>query len=85
MSDILEIRDACSSSLDLLQSTAFSQYLRIYKKQYIIDLESRKNSEQKEEVIHKKEFVDKIEPENFIEILESKDIDVSKKHLLKNI
>ena len=53
MSDILEIRDACSS-LDLLQSTAFSQYLRIYKKQYIIDLESRKNSEQKEEVIHKR-------------------------------
>lgn len=83
MSDILEIRDACSSSLDLLQSTAFSQYLRIYKKQYIIDLESRKNSEQKEEVIHKKEFVDKIEPENFIEILESKDIDVSKKTSFK--
>ena len=83
MSDILEIRDACSSSLDLLQSKAFSQYLRIYKKQYIIDLESRKNSEQKEEVIHKKEFVDKIEPENFIEILESKDIDVSKKTSFK--
>ena len=78
MSDILEIRDACSSSLDLLQSTAFSQYLRIYKKQYIIDLESRKNSEQKEEVIHKG-IRGQIEPENFIEILESKDIDVKKR------
>ena len=84
MSDILEIRDACDNSLELLQSKAFKQYLRIYKKQYINDLESRKNTEQKEEVIHKKEFVDKIEPEDFIEILNSKDIDESK-NFLKNI
>ena len=81
MSDILEIRDACDNSLELLQSKAFNQYLRIYKKQYIIDLESRKNTEQKEEVIHKKEFVNKIEPEDFIEILNSKDIDDSKKNI----
>ncbi len=83
MSDILEIRDACDNSLELLQSKAFKQYLRIYKKQYINDLESRKNTEQKEEVIHKKEFVDKIEPEDFIEILNSKDIDESKKTSFK--
>ena len=83
MSDILEIRDACDNSLELLQSKAFNQYLRIYKKQYIIDLESRKNTEQKEEVIHKKEFVNKIEPEDFIEILNSKDIDDSKKTSFK--
>ena len=31
MEEIFEIRDACKTSLELLKSKAFSQYLEIYK------------------------------------------------------
>ena len=49
MEDILEIRDGCKTPLQLLKSKAFSRYLSIYKKQFIKELKSREDSEQKEE------------------------------------
>ena len=70
MTEILEIRDGCSTSLELLQSEAFNKFLNLYKKQFIRELESREEGDQKEEVIHKKYFVDSIMPTDFIKILE---------------
>ena len=84
MSEILEIRDTCQSSLELLRSKTFDKYLRIYKKQFLLELDSRKDGDQKEEVLHKKEFVDKVAPEIFIEILSSdKKVSTSKISLYK--
>ncbi len=73
MSEILEIRDGCKTPLDLLKSNAFEQYLNIYKKQFVKELKSREQSDQKEEVLHKKEFVEEVSPKTFIKILESKE------------
>tara|TARA_X000000950_G_scaffold281762_1_gene379165 strand:+ start:413 stop:2344 length:1932 start_codon:yes stop_codon:yes gene_type:complete len=84
MSEILEIRDTCQNSLELLRSKTFDKYLRIYKKQFLLELDSRKDGDQKEEVLHKKEFVDKVVPEIFIEILSSdKKVSTSKISLYK--
>ena len=71
MSEILEIRDTCQNSLELLRSKTFDKYLRIYKKKFLLELDSRKDGDQKEEVLHKKEFVDNVAPEIFLEILSS--------------
>ena len=71
MSEILEIRDTCQNSLELLRSKTFDKYLRIYKKKFLLELDSRKDGDQKEEVLHKKEFVDNVAPEIILEILSS--------------
>ena len=57
MEEILEIRDGCETPLQLLKSKAFAQYLTIYKKQFIKELKLREDTEQKEEVRHKIEFI----------------------------
>ena len=71
MEEILEIRDGCKTPLQLLKSKAFTRYLSIYKKQFIKELKSREDSEQKEEVVHKIEFIEDIDRLAFIEIFES--------------
>ncbi len=73
MEEILEIRDGCKTPLELLESKAFSQYLGIYKKQFIKDLESRQDSDQKEEVTHKIDFVKKINSEIYVNLLKLDD------------
>ena len=70
MEEILEIRDGCETPLQLLKSRAFAQYLNIYKKQFIKELKLREDTEQKEEVRHKIEFIKAIKPATFIDILE---------------
>ena len=70
MEEILEIRDGCETPLQLLKSKAFAQYLNIYKKQFIKELKLREDTEQKEEVRHKIEFIKAIKPATFIDILE---------------
>ena len=70
MEEILEIRDGCETPLQLLKSKAFAQYLTIYKKQFIKELKLREDTEQKEEVRHKIEFIKAIKPATFIDILE---------------
>ncbi len=69
MTEILEIRDGCETPSELLKSKAFAKFLEFYKTQFISELKSREKSEQKEEVIHKKDFVENIFPEAFYEIL----------------
>ncbi len=70
MEEILEIRDGCKTPIELLESNAFRKYLGIYKKQFIKELELRQNSDQKEEVIHKIDFVKNIDPKVFIDLIQ---------------
>ncbi len=77
MSEIVEIRDACKTSLELLKSSAFARYLDIYKSKFIKELELREETEQKKEVLHKKQFVQDIKPDLFINIFNSSDFESS--------
>ncbi|MAQ72727.1 MAG: hypothetical protein CMD49_00255 [Gammaproteobacteria bacterium] len=70
MEEILEIRDGCETPLQLLKSKAFAQYLEIYKKQFTKELELRKDTDQKEEALHKIKYIKSIRPKTFIDILE---------------
>ncbi len=69
MDEIFEIRDACKTPIELLKSSAFTKYLNIYKKKFIRELEGRKDSAQKKEIIHKIEFIKAIKPSTFVNIL----------------
>ena len=70
MEEILEIRDGCETPLQLLKSKAFAKYLEIYKKQFTKELELRKDTDQKEEALHKIKYIKSIRPKTFIDILE---------------
>ena len=72
MESILEIRDTCKTPLDLLESQAFKKYLKTYKNLFVKQLTSRQNSEQKEEIIHKIDFIESIIPRTFIKIFNDK-------------
>ncbi len=48
MEEILEIRDGCSTPDQLLKSLAFSRYLAIYKSEFIQDLLTRPDKQQRE-------------------------------------
>ena len=71
MSEILEIRDTCKTPQELIKSKTFDKYLNIYKKQFLSELKSRKNSDQRDEVTHKSDFVENVSSNIFLEILES--------------
>ena len=49
MEKILEVRDGCTTPLQLLKSKAFAQYLDIYKKQFIKELKNRENTDLKDD------------------------------------
>ena len=70
METILEIRDGCNTPGQLLRSLAFTRFLKIYKKQFIEDLESR-SERQKSEASHKIEFIKHVRTRDLIKILES--------------
>lgn len=70
MEEILEIRDGCSTPIQLLKSNAFAQYLDIYKKQFIKELKNRENTDLKEDVLHKIEYIKNIDSNTYIGILE---------------
>ncbi len=73
MSEILEIRESCKSPNQLLESKTFKRYLNIYKKKFVLELTSREKSEHKDEVIHKKKFVENISNDTFVKILNNKE------------
>ena len=70
MEEILEIRDGCTTPLQLLKSKAFTQYLDIYKKQFIKELKNRENTDLKDDVLHKIEYIEGIDANTFISIIE---------------
>ena len=83
MSEILEIRDDCQTPLELLTSQTFKKQLDIYKRKFLSELKSRQQSEQKDEILHKKDFVEQVYPDIFIEILKSENISDTKLSIYK--
>ena len=53
MESILEIKDSCTTPEQLLKSYAFARYLKIYRKEYLEDLEKKgeKHSEEAKQKI----------------------------------
>ena len=78
MEQILEIRDGCSTPGQLLRSLAFSRFLKIYKKEFIHDLENRPGKHQ-QEASHKIDFINKVSTRDLIKILETSEFDASEK------
>ncbi len=72
MEQILEIRDGCNTPGQLLRSLAFARFLKIYKQEFINDLESR--SERRRDEAHNKiDFINAVSTRDLIKILETDD------------
>ncbi len=70
MEEVLEIRDGCSTPEQLLKSLAFARFLKIYKRAFIENLESRPESRQ-HEAKPKIEFIKNIKIRDIVAILDS--------------
>ncbi len=77
MEKILEIRDGCSTPAQLLRSLAFARYLKIYKNQFIEDLQNRSDL-QKHEAKQKIDYIESVKVRDLINILESRGFDSAK-------
>jgi len=76
MEQILEIRDGCNTSGQLLRSLAFARFLKIYKEAFIKDLENRPDS-RRSEADHKIDFIKKVSARDLIKILETSEFDAA--------
>jgi hypothetical protein len=74
MESILEIKDSCTTPEQLLKSYAFARYLKIYRKEYLEDLE-KKGEKHSEEAKQKIEFISNLELRDILNIFEKKEID----------
>ncbi|MCW9048342.1 MAG: hypothetical protein OQK46_09725 [Gammaproteobacteria bacterium] len=74
MEEILEIRDGCNTSGQLLRSLAFARFLNIYKQEFINDLQSRPD-QRRTEADHKIDFIKKVSTRDLIKILETSEFD----------
>ena len=70
MEEILEIRQECKSPLELLKSEAFSRYVEIYKSEFIKELKKREDSNLKEDVVHKIDYINSIDANIYASIIE---------------
>ena len=77
MEKILEIRDGCSTPGQLLRSLAFARFLKIYKTQFIEDLQQRADV-QKHEAKQKIDYIHSVQIRDLINILESRGFDSAK-------
>ena len=77
MEKILEIRDGCSTPAQLLRSLAFARFLKIYKTQFIEDLQQRSDV-QKHEAKQKIDYIESVKVRDLINILESRGFDSAK-------
>ncbi len=77
MEKILEIRDGCSTPGQLLRSLAFARFLKIYKSQFIEDLQHRADV-QKHEAKQKIDYIESVKVRDLINILESHGFDSAK-------
>ncbi|VAW54234.1 NAD-specific glutamate dehydrogenase, large form [hydrothermal vent metagenome] len=75
MEQILEIRDGCNTPGQLLRSLAFARFLKIYKQEFIVDLESR-SERRRQEADNKIEFIKKVSTRDIIKILETDEYSV---------
>ena len=69
MESILEIKDGCITSEQLLRSYAFARYLKIYKKEYLEDLE-KKGEKHSEEAKQKMELIANLTLKDIFQIFE---------------
>ncbi len=74
MEQILEIRDGCNTPGQLLRSLAFSRFLKIYKQEFITDLENR-SDKRRQEADHKIDFINQVSTRDLIRILETSDFE----------
>ena len=70
MKEILEIRDGCNTPSQLLRSLAFARFLKIYKTEFIADLQQR-TGKQQQEAQPKINFINNVDIRDLIHILES--------------
>ncbi|NOZ37415.1 MAG: hypothetical protein GXP11_04970 [Gammaproteobacteria bacterium] len=70
MEKTLEIRDGCSTPSQLLRSLAFARFLKIYKSQFIEDLQHRADL-QKHEAKQKIDYIESVKVRDLINILET--------------
>ena len=78
MEQILEIRDGCTTPGQLLRSMAFSRFLKIYKKEFINDLENR-SDKRRHEATHKIDFIKEVSTRDLIKILETNEFEAPTK------
>ena len=69
MESILEIKDSCTTSEQLLRSYAFARYLKIYKKEYLEDLEI-KGEKHSQEAKQKAELIANLTLKDILQIFE---------------
>ena len=69
MESILEIKDGCVTSEQLLRSYAFARYLKIYKKEFLEDLE-KKGEKHSEEAKQKNELIANLTLKDILQIFE---------------
>lgn len=69
MEEILEIRDGCNTTEQLLKSLAFSRYLKIYKNEFIKELSS-KNPRLQKEAQKKIDFIQSVCARDFVNLIE---------------
>ena len=69
MESILEIRDSCVTSEQLLRSYAFARYLKIYKKEYLEELE-KKGEKHSQEAKQKEELIANLTLKDILQIFE---------------
>ena len=69
MESILEIKDSCVTSEQLLKSYAFARYLKIYKKEFLEDLE-KKGEKHSQEAKQKMELIAKLSLKDILQIFE---------------
>ncbi|MFW2372717.1 MAG: hypothetical protein ACN4GM_06305 [Gammaproteobacteria bacterium] len=70
MEQILEIRDGCNTPSQLLRSLSFARFLKIYKSEFISDLEQRSDNQQRE-AQQKIDFIKQVSTREIIKVLES--------------
>ncbi len=70
MEEILEIRDGCTTSEQLLKSRAFSRYLAIYKREFMREMEAR-TDRQRQEARQRVAFMRDLAARDALAILES--------------
>ena len=69
MESILEIKDGCLTSEQLLKSYAFARYLKIYKKEFLEDLE-KKGEKHSHEAKQKMDLIANLSLKDILQILE---------------
>ena len=69
MESILEIKDGCLTSEQLLKSYAFARYLKIYKKEFLEDLE-KKGEKHSQEAKQKMDLIANLSLKDILQILE---------------